>query len=74
MNIWKGTKEGITNRTNVHRTLGPWHTDARANMFMWWKILLEKWPMGEVNRHQKFDTTKNGNAPNYTRTFIDQNI
>ena len=29
--------------------------------------------MGEVNRHQNFDTTQNEKAPNYT-TFIDQNI
>ena len=30
--------------------------------------------MGEVNRHQKFETTKNEKPPNYTRNFIDQNI
>ena len=30
--------------------------------------------MEEVNRHQKFDATKNEKAPNYTRTFMDQNI
>ena len=30
--------------------------------------------MGEVNRHKKFETTKNGKAQKYTRTFIDQNI
>ena len=30
--------------------------------------------MGEVNRHQKFETTKNEKAQKYTRTFIDQNI
>ena len=30
--------------------------------------------MGEVNRHQNFDTTQNEKAPNYTRTFIDQNV
>ena len=29
------TKEGITNRTHVHRMLGPWHTDARINMFFY---------------------------------------
>ena len=30
--------------------------------------------MREVNRHQKFETTKNEKAQKYTRTFIDQNI
>ena len=30
--------------------------------------------MGEVNRNQKFETTKNEKAQRYTRTFIDQNI
>ena len=30
--------------------------------------------MGEVNRHQKFETTKNEKALKYTRTFIDQYI
>ena len=30
--------------------------------------------MGEVNRHQKFETTKIEKARTYTRTFIDENI
>ena len=30
--------------------------------------------MGEVNKHQKFETTKNEKVQKYTRTFIDQNI
>ena len=30
--------------------------------------------MGKVNRHQKFETTKNKKALKYTRTFTDQNI
>ena len=33
MNFWKRTKDGITNRTNVHPMLGLWHADARTNMF-----------------------------------------
>ena len=74
MNFWKRTKEGIANQTNVHRMLGPWHTDTRTNMFFCGENLLENWPTGEVNRHQKFETTKNEKAQRYTRTFIDQNI
>ena len=30
--------------------------------------------MGEVNRHQKFETIKNEKAPKYKITFMDQNI
>ena len=30
--------------------------------------------MGEVNRYQKFETTKTEKAQKYARTFIDQNI
>ena len=30
--------------------------------------------MGEVNKHQKFETTKNEKVQKYTGTFIDQNI
>ena len=30
--------------------------------------------MREVNRYQKFETSKNEKAQKYTRTFIDQNI
>ena len=71
MNVWKRTKEGVTNRTNVHCMLDPKHTDAQTNIF----FLVEKWTRGEVNRHQKFETIENDEkAPKYTRTFIGQNI
>ena len=47
---------------------------THKHVFLWRKILLEKRPMGEENRHPKCETTKIEKTQKYTRTFIDQNI
>ena len=47
------TKEGITNRTHVHRMLGPWHTDARINMFFVVKNIIGKMTHGRAEQTSK---------------------
>ena len=53
INFWKKTKEGITNWTNVHHMLGPWHTDVRANMFFVVKNLIGKMTHGRGEQTSK---------------------
>ena len=64
MNLWKRTKEGITNRTNVHLMLGPWHADAQTNMFFVVKKFIGKMTHGrgeqtsKIWNYQKRKTSK----------------
>ena len=53
MNLWKRTKKGITNWTNVHRIFGPWHTDAQTNMFFVVKNLTGKMTCGRGEQTSK---------------------
>ena len=53
MNLWKRTKEGITNRTNVHLMLGPWHADAQTNMFFVVKKFIGKMTHGRGEQTSK---------------------
>ena len=69
INIWKITKEGITNRTNVHRILGPWHTDARTNMFFVVKNII-----GKMTHGRGAQTSKIWNYQKWKSSIIYKNF